>query len=293
MSIATIQEYMKKYNVSESTVYRHKDNNKLVISKINNKNYILENHKCKVISSANIKGGAGKTTAAVNLASFSAISGLRTLLIDMDHQNNCQLYFSPDIVDSSKYNTYDMIYNDVDIADCIVHTDIDGLDVILSSERLVIDAPDEKPEIDYLKRQIDTIKDRYDIVFIDTSPSFDIYNKYSFISADYLIIPVVLDIACVKGVEQLWTGLQPYLDSGKIKVIGLFKNIVDYRYAFTKSFSKKLDETYGNMVFETIITTSSEIKYLMINRKTLFHELKRNKSQKEYKKLFKEILERI
>lgn len=293
MKLYTVQEYMKVKNVAESTIYEWKNEKKIIISKIGKINYIWDDMETKVISSANIKGGAGKTTAAVNLAAYSAVTGLKTLLIDMDHQNNIQFYFPQHIIENVKYDIYDLIYNDVNIEDCIINTDIPGLDLIISNEKLTIEAPKLLPEENILNEKLETIKNNYNLIFIDTSPSFDIYNKNSFIAADYIIIPVVLDLFSIKGIEQLWEGLRPYIESGKTNILGIFKNIVDDRYAFTSKLSNFVEENYKDYVFKSEIGTSSSIRYLPLNRQTLFHKKDKTKIQKEYKQLFKEILEKL
>ncbi len=293
MKLYTIEEYMKEKNISEPTIYSKKEKGELSVSKINNKNYILEDTACRIISIGNIKGGAGKSTAAVSLASFSALSGLNTLLIDFDHQNNCQYFFSEDAMNKSIYSTYDLIFNGKEIEECTINTDVVGLDIILSSEKLVLEAPTKDLPIVLLKKKLELIKDKYNLIFIDTSPNFDIYNQNAFIASDYVLMSTKLHPLYIKGIEQLWDGIQPYIDSGELNILGIFKNMVDRRFKRTDYYSEVIDKSYEDLVFKTFIRTDSVMEYLSLDRKNLFYNDKKTKSQDDYKSLFKEILERL
>ena len=152
------------------------------------------------ISTINQKGGAGKTTTAIEVAYNLANLEKRVLLIDMDSQVGLTHYLP---VDLSKPSMYNVLKADKKIMDAIQK--LDRIDAIIASEEL---SKSDKEFVDYddifiLKDIIEAIQDDYDYIVVDTGPQRSILLNMVYVASDYIIIPNSLDKGSLKGVEKV------------------------------------------------------------------------------------------
>ena len=129
--------------------------------------------ECRVISVANQKGGVGKTTTAVNLSASLAVAEARVLLIDFDPQGNSTSGLGIDEA-AINHDIYDVLVNEVPAVDSVMHTEIEGLDIIPARIELSAAEVELIQEISRetkLKRSIASLKENYDYIFIDCPPS--------------------------------------------------------------------------------------------------------------------------
>ena len=160
----------------------------------------------KVIAIANQKGGVGKTTTAINLAASLAVLEKKVLIIDADPQANTTsgLNFSPD--NDQKRTIYEVIIGKIDVRDALIQTEIPDLQMIPSHINLVgaeIEMIDEENRESFLKRSLAPIRDDYDYIIIDCSPSLGLITINALTAADSVMIPVQPEFFALEGLGKL------------------------------------------------------------------------------------------
>ena len=212
----------------------------------------------KVIAIANQKGGVGKTTTAINLAASLAVLEKKVLIIDADPQANTTsgLNFSPD--NDQERTLYEVMVDQIDIRNTHIQTEIANLHMIPSHINLVgaeiqlVDAADRESRI---KNALATIKDNYDYIIIDCSPSLGLITVNSLAAADSVMIPVQPEFFALEGLGKLLqtirlvqNGINPDLN-----IEGFVVTMFDGRTKVHNQVLGELKEHFGNMVFKSII----------------------------------------
>jgi chromosome partitioning protein len=228
----------------------------------------------KIIALYNIKGGVGKTAAAVNLAYLASCEGARVLLFDLDPQSATTFYFR--IKPRLKKGIKNLVKNVHSVDKRIKGTDYDNLDLLpadASMRKLDLLLERSKKATRKLAQLLKPLKAQYDYIFLDCPPNITLVSENVFYAADYLLIPVIPTTLSVRTFEQILHFFSTHKMSNK-KVIPFF-SMVEKRKKMHAQCLQTVREKYPSFL-ETYIPYRSEIEQMGIHRRPLV--VKRNKS---------------
>ena len=211
----------------------------------------------KIIALANQKGGVGKTTTSINLAASLATLEKTVLVIDADPQANASSGLGVDIKDLDS-SLYECLIGESDVRDAIYTTDIDGLDIIPSHIDLV-GAEIEMLNIDHREKVIAQllapIRDEYDYILIDCSPSLGLITVNSLTAADSVIIPVQCEYFALEGIGKLLNTIKIIKSklNPKLEIEGFLLTMYDSRLRLANQIYDEVKRHFQELVFKTVI----------------------------------------
>ena len=209
----------------------------------------------KIYAVVNQKGGVGKTTTAVNLTAALTEAGKRVLLCDFDPQANATSGLGVD-KRKIKRSVYDVIINDVPVADTVVKTNFG--DVLPSSPDLagagveLLSVPDPSYR---LKNALNTVKDQYDVIFIDCPPSLEMLTVNGLAASDGIIVPVQCEYYALEGLADLMTTLRLMKKriNPALEIFGVVLTMFDGRTNFSTQVAQEVRRHFPGKVFATVI----------------------------------------
>ena len=249
----------------------------------------------KIIAVVNQKGGVGKTTTAVNLTAALTEAGKRVLLCDFDPQANATSGLGLD-KRHLRHSVYDVIVNDVPAKDAIVQTKFG--DVLPSTadlagagvELVTMDSPNYR-----LKNALDTVKDRYDLIFIDCPPSLELLTLNSLCAADGIMVPVQCEYYSLEGLTDLMTTLRMVKKrlNPRLEIFGVALTMFDGRTNFSTQVAQEVRRHFPGKVYATAIPRNVRLAEAPSHGLPVSAYDKSSRGAQAYKAMAAEIIEKL
>ena len=214
----------------------------------------------RTIACANQKGGVGKTTTVVNLASLLALAGDQILIVDLDPQGNATSGLGIDR-SSLERSTYDSIVDGVDLRAVVLRNVNDGLDVAPAAIALAgadVELAGVAARERRLRRLLEPLIDDYDVIFIDCPPSLGLLTVNALTAADAVLIPLQSEYYALEGLTQLLATIDLVRDhlNPRLAIDGVVVTMADARTNLSADVEAEARAHLGGQVYDTVIPRS-------------------------------------
>ena len=218
----------------------------------------------KKLSILNIKGGVGKTTSTINLASTLAEEGKKVLIVDIDAQSNSTMLFKAYDIDALSVSDI-LLDKNINVIDVIKDTDFDNIDILPSNislafteKKILLDVT--RNQQNRLKKALEQVEDKYDYCLIDCPPSLNMITTNALCASDEVFVPIKIDKFALDGLEYLLESIEDMKDefNPNLNFKGCFITM-DSATTVNKIIKKELKNLLGDKMFNTTIKQNVKV----------------------------------
>jgi chromosome partitioning protein len=245
----------------------------------------------KVVATYNIKGGVGKTSAAVNLAALAAADGLRTLLWDLDPQGAASFLFR--VRPKVRGGGRKLVRGRSDVADVLRGTDIEGLDLLpadFSYRHMDLVLDESGKPTRRLGKVLAPLAAHYDLAVLDCPPSISLVSESVFEAADALLVPLIPSTLTLRTFQQLADFVEAEVDR-RPEIVAFF-SMVDRRKRLHREVVESLPDGRTDIVVAAI-PAATEVELMGVERSPVVVSAPRSRGARAYTDLWAELRDRL
>ena len=249
----------------------------------------------EVIAVANQKGGCGKTTSCVNLSAYLAVKGKKVLLIDLDPQGSSSAHLGIGVRETLENTMYEVMMKGLSITNLIRTTEIPGLDIAPTSNRLgraeleLASKPIARESV--LKSKICQLSN-YDFIVIDTPPTLGYLTLNALVACNTVLIPIQTEYFAIQGLSMILELVNMITDDlGHHMKIRYLLTMYDARTKLSKEVSRQVREQLGDSVFNTVIPQNIKLAEAPSYKKAIHLSAPDSPGAIAYDKLADEVIE--
>lgn len=250
----------------------------------------------KIIAIVNQKGGVGKTTTAVNLASAVGIAGKKVLLVDSDPQGNTTSGYGISKKQGSN-SCYELLIGKCRISEAIIKTQFKNVDIVPSSMDLAaaeVDLVATDDRHNQLKTALASVRESYDYIFIDCPPSLGLITINALTASDTVLVPIQCEYFALEGLSQLMNSVRQVkrLYNPTLEIEGIVLTMFDGRLKLTQQVVAEIKKYFANKLYKTAIPRAVRLSEAPSYGMPIQYYDKRSKGAAAYDDLAKEFLKK-